>query len=236
MDRTRQYYYKVNSCPASSPYDVGCVCWHDEGTGPLVTADKDFTTTLFSRSSVVWRDKPKPHPELLALAEKCGATLTGKPDGSESITVVFTIPAWREFDRAISAKELLDYFVPATEARLASEAHAVAIENQRNNARNLLQELTDLRSAVLRVNAERDALRADAERLRIRGEAYEAAYGIAYQATYQSHNGHWDKTMQGGSGCPECIRAREARENCDAALRDGLEKLVERAARTGSKT
>ena len=52
--------------------------------------------------------------------------------------------------------------------RLTAErdAHAVAIENQRNNALNMLQELTGLRSAVLRVNAERDALRADAERLR----------------------------------------------------------------------
>ena len=37
------------------------------------------------------QDKPKAHPELLALAEKCGATLTGKPDGSEAVTVVSTI-------------------------------------------------------------------------------------------------------------------------------------------------
>lgn len=39
--------------------------------------------------------------ELLALAESCGACLTGKPDGSEAITVVFTITAWRAFDRAL---------------------------------------------------------------------------------------------------------------------------------------
>jgi hypothetical protein len=86
------------------------------------------------------------------------------------------------------------------------------------------------------LRAERDALREDAERLRIRGAAYEVAYGIAYQATYQSHNGHWDSTMQGGLGCRECIKAREARENCDAALREGLERLVERAAKDTAKT
>lgn len=41
-----------------------------------------------------------PRPELLALAERCGAILTGKPDGSEAITIVFTVPAWRAFDEA----------------------------------------------------------------------------------------------------------------------------------------
>ena len=73
-------------------------------------------------------------------------------------------------------------------------------------------------------------LQAQVERLTIRGAAYERAFGIAYRATYQSHNGHWDRTMQGGTGCPECIRAREAREDCDAALREGLEQLAARAA------
>lgn len=68
-------------------------------------------------------------------------------------------------------------------------------------------------------------------RLRIRCAAYENAYRIAYQATFQSHTGHWDKTGQGGRGCPECVRAREARENCDAALREGLAALIDRAAR-----
>jgi hypothetical protein len=72
-------------------------------------------------------------------------------------------------------------------------------------------------------------LRAQIERLTIRGEAYENAYRIAYQATYQSHSGHWDKTGGSGAGCPECIRAREARENCDAALKEGLTALAARA-------
>ena len=42
--------------------------------------------------------KLKPRPEFLALAESCGAVITGKPDGSEPITIVFTIDAWRKFD------------------------------------------------------------------------------------------------------------------------------------------
>lgn len=36
--------------------------------------------------------------EFLDLALDCGAQLTGKPDGSEAITVLFTIDAWRKFD------------------------------------------------------------------------------------------------------------------------------------------
>jgi len=44
----------------------------------------------------------KPRPELLALAEQHGAKLTGKPDGSEAVTVVFTVKAWRAFDAALA--------------------------------------------------------------------------------------------------------------------------------------
>jgi hypothetical protein len=43
----------------------------------------------------------EPRREFLALAEQCGAKLTGKPDGSESVTVVFTVEAWRAFDAAV---------------------------------------------------------------------------------------------------------------------------------------
>lgn len=35
MTEKRQYYYQVNWCPANSPSDAECACWHDEGTGPL---------------------------------------------------------------------------------------------------------------------------------------------------------------------------------------------------------
>ena len=42
----------------------------------------------------------EPRKEFLDLALSCGAKLTGKPDGTEAITVVFTIDAWRAFDAA----------------------------------------------------------------------------------------------------------------------------------------
>lgn len=45
----------------------------------------------------------KPRAALLELAIQCGAMLTGKPDGSEAITVVFAIPAWRAFDAALGS-------------------------------------------------------------------------------------------------------------------------------------
>jgi hypothetical protein len=32
---TRQYYYKVNHCDARDSTDPSCICWHNEGTGPL---------------------------------------------------------------------------------------------------------------------------------------------------------------------------------------------------------
>lgn len=41
--------------------------------------------------------------EFLQLALDCGARLTGKPDGSEPIEVVFPIKAWRTFDKATRA-------------------------------------------------------------------------------------------------------------------------------------
>lgn len=44
-------------------------------------------------------------PELLARAEDCGAKLTGRPDGSEAITIVFTIQAWRAFDAFLAAQQ-----------------------------------------------------------------------------------------------------------------------------------
>lgn len=43
--------------------------------------------------------------EFLDLAVSCGAVLTGKPDGSEPITVVFTPEAWREFDKAVDSQQ-----------------------------------------------------------------------------------------------------------------------------------
>jgi hypothetical protein len=41
---------------------------------------------------------PNYRSKFLERALSCGAILTGKPDGSEPITVVFSIDAWRAFD------------------------------------------------------------------------------------------------------------------------------------------
>ena len=30
-----QYFYKNNDCQANTADDPNCICWHDEGTGPL---------------------------------------------------------------------------------------------------------------------------------------------------------------------------------------------------------
>ena len=35
----RQYYYKVDGCPAVDSESPDCICWHDEGAGPCATAD-----------------------------------------------------------------------------------------------------------------------------------------------------------------------------------------------------
>lgn len=40
--------------------------------------------------------------KFLELAEQCGARITGKPDGSEPIEIVFSIPAWRKFDATVN--------------------------------------------------------------------------------------------------------------------------------------
>ena len=86
--------------------------------------------------------------------------------------------------------------------------------------------MEQLRNALDAQNAATEELLAQIKRLSIRNEAYENAYRIAYQATFQSHTGHWDATGQHGAGCSECIRAREARENCDKVLREGADALI----------
>lgn len=44
------------------------------------------------------------------------------------------------------------------------------------------------------------------------------AMTIFREASYQSHNGHWDKEGTHGVNCPECIRARALREKAEAIL------------------
>ena len=72
----------------------------------------------------------------------------------------------------------------------------------------------DLRKAedtILWLDRDTQALREENRRLR-------EAVDILRKATYQSHNGHWDMTGGSGSGCPECMRAREARAEADEWL------------------
>ncbi len=45
----RQYYYQVNGCEALNARTPTCVCWHDEGTGPLADAPESCKS---------WRTKP----------------------------------------------------------------------------------------------------------------------------------------------------------------------------------
>lgn len=48
----RQYYWRVGRCRASDAYASNCICWHDEGTGPM--AGK------IDWAMVDWRDVPAP--------------------------------------------------------------------------------------------------------------------------------------------------------------------------------
>lgn len=56
----------------------------------------------------------RPRAEFLALAEKCGARVTGKPDATEPIEIVFSVQAWRKFDQSMQ--------VPQSNAQLAAQA------------------------------------------------------------------------------------------------------------------
>lgn len=43
----RQYYYRDNKCEAYNASKGTCICWHDEGTGPLPEG----------RPGLAWRNK-----------------------------------------------------------------------------------------------------------------------------------------------------------------------------------
>ena len=58
----------------------------------------------------------------------------------------------------------------------------------------------------------------------------EAAYEIAYRATFQGHSTHWDSQGTNGANCPACNEASEARNKCNAILGRTL-----RAGDQGSK-
>ena len=58
--------------------------------------DMDFTMTLEQRV-MINRER------ILAIAKDSGAVITGTPDGSEPITVVFTPDAWCAFSDQVQA-------------------------------------------------------------------------------------------------------------------------------------
>lgn len=45
------------------------------------------------------------------------------------------------------------------------------------------------------------------------------------EASFSGHSAHWDKTMQGGTGCLECKRIRELRCKADAAFDEASKEL-----------
>jgi len=59
----RQYYYRVDACKVQDSKAPACVCWHNEGTGPL------FNNPWTQTEPKTWRDKPTPTapPELAEL-------------------------------------------------------------------------------------------------------------------------------------------------------------------------
>lgn len=114
----------------------------------------------------------------------------------------------------------------ALKARLAEAEKDAALDReiaQRN--RDAVHELTERLA-----KAERNA-----ERLKIRCETYTEAYGVALRATHQSHRGHWDEKGTHGANCPECIRAQEARDNCQAIIKRGLDRLIDAARAADSE-
>lgn len=51
-----QYYFKKSRCTADNAGDDDCICWHDQGSGPLAHLSE-------YDSAVRWRRKPCPQPE-----------------------------------------------------------------------------------------------------------------------------------------------------------------------------
>lgn len=54
--KVRQYYYQMTGCTAHKSTDEECICWHDEGTGPLGNAELNVAFGLNS-TKLNWRDK-----------------------------------------------------------------------------------------------------------------------------------------------------------------------------------
>lgn len=63
--------------------------------------------------------------------------------------------------------------------------------------------------------------------IKVERDRYKEACQLYREASIQSHNGHWDETMQHGAGCPECIRAGELRNRADKLLNHESQKTEE---------
>lgn len=87
------------------------VAWRHSNTHCLYETRKDvpladgdsFAEPLYAKPQPT-QEPPVYREDFLSMAMECGADLTGKPDGSESITVVFTVEAWRKFDLAMQQR------------------------------------------------------------------------------------------------------------------------------------
>lgn len=93
---SRQYYYRVNECNAVGPKSPDCICWHDEGTGPLA----DGTATN-------WRDKPSSRspaaPAQQSTGNDCSCARAGFPGSCDNCDANSgPIKFWRE--RALEAE------------------------------------------------------------------------------------------------------------------------------------
>lgn len=89
----RQYYYKVNACRAADVTDSNCICWHDEGTGPLADDPGSIKT---------WR--------------KAHADMPLAPSTAESDTIAAAWNAVRTEARAICIGRGLGDLLAAVEA------------------------------------------------------------------------------------------------------------------------
>jgi hypothetical protein len=73
-----QYYCKDNRCKATHSNDSDCICWHNEGAGPLnATRGSDVTLT--------WRRAPRPAPSDSAPAEYSDDDLCARCEGTGSV-------------------------------------------------------------------------------------------------------------------------------------------------------
>lgn len=72
----RQYYYKVDGCPAEYAVYPDCICWHNEGTGPL--PDGYWINSKGEKCKLTWR-------ETCNCPEVDGVRVTGSSCGAHGL-------------------------------------------------------------------------------------------------------------------------------------------------------